>query len=177
MKFAVLLRGINVGGNHKVDMKTLKMQIESAGFTHISTYINTGNIIFESELPFEETQQKMKACLEENYSFAIPLLIKTAEEIRTIAEAIPCDWQNDTLHKTDVAYLFPEADMPEIIDNLPIKKEFLDIRYTPGALFWNVEREKYNQSRLNKLVGRAIFKMMTIRNVNTARKLAEMLKK
>ena len=94
--------------------------------------------------------------------------------MKNIAEAIPKDWQNDTTHKTDVAYLFREADSSDIIDKLPVKKEFLDMRYTPGAIFWRVERENYNKSQLNKLASHSSYRIMTIRNVNTARKLAEL---
>lgn len=174
MQYIALLRGINVGGNHKVDMKALKSQLASYGFADISTYINTGNIILESEKSLTETDKVIKECLEKHYDFPIPLLLKTAEEMKNIAEAIPKDWQNDTTHKTNIAYLFREADSSDIIDKLPVKKEFLDMRYTPGAIFWRVERENYNKSQLNKLASHSSYRIMTIRNVNTARKLAEL---
>ena len=60
----------------------------------------------------------------------------------------------------------------KIIDELPIKKEFLDIRYVKGAIFWNVKRDDYNKSQLNKIINHKSYKLMTIRNVNTARYLA-----
>ncbi len=46
MVYVALLRGINVGGKNKVDMKMLKQTFENAGMTDVVTYINTGNIIF-----------------------------------------------------------------------------------------------------------------------------------
>ncbi len=46
MVFIALLRGINVGGNNKIDMKLLKQTFEQAGMNDVVTYINTGNIIF-----------------------------------------------------------------------------------------------------------------------------------
>ena len=49
MKYVALLRGINVGGNNKVSMTELKTCLEEAGFENVSTYINSGNVLFESE--------------------------------------------------------------------------------------------------------------------------------
>lgn len=92
--------------------------------------------------------------------------------IRRIAAAVPDHWQNNSEQKTDVAYLFPEIDSEEIIDNLPVKREFIDILYVKGALIWNVRKSDYNRSRLNKIIGMKLYQQMTVRNVNTARFLA-----
>jgi uncharacterized protein (DUF1697 family) len=48
MVFIALLRGINVGGKNKIDMKLLKQSFEQAGMNDVLTYINTGNIIFSN---------------------------------------------------------------------------------------------------------------------------------
>ena len=46
--FVALLRGVNVGGNNMIKMSSLKASFENLGFTEVSTYINSGNIIFKS---------------------------------------------------------------------------------------------------------------------------------
>ena len=46
MEYVALLRGINVGGNNKVVMSELRAQIAAAGFGHVRTYINSGNLLF-----------------------------------------------------------------------------------------------------------------------------------
>lgn len=170
MKYITLLRGINVGGNKKIEMKKLKSFFESLGFENVSTYINSGNVIFETSKKIQ--QKKIENALEKEFGFAIQILIKTEKEIQKIAAAIPSDWKNDTDQKTDVAYLFKEIDYKKILAELPIKKDFIDIRYVSGALFWNVKRKNYNKSQLNKLIGHEAYKFMTVRNVNTARYLA-----
>ena len=48
MIYIALFRGINVGGNNKVNMRKLKTTFDSLGFTHATTYINSGNINFSS---------------------------------------------------------------------------------------------------------------------------------
>ena len=100
------------------------------------------------------------------------VLIKTKEEIINIKNHIPDEWLNNNEQKTDVAYLFEEINNKEIIDKLPVKKEFLKIIYVDGALIINIRREDYNKSQINKIISHVLYQGMTFRNVNTARKLA-----
>lgn len=172
MKFVALLRGINVGGNHKVEMNRLKTIFKSLGYLNVSTYINSGNILFESDKKTEIIKREVGNKLKKEFGFEIPTLIKSEDELSEVAKAIPKEWQNDASQKTDVAYLFHEIDDKKIIDELPIKKEFINIKYVSGALIWNVERKNYNKSHINKLISHKIYKSMTVRNVNTARYLA-----
>ncbi|TGL16355.1 DUF1697 domain-containing protein [Leptospira levettii] len=172
MKYIALFRGINVGGNRKVDMKLLRTLFESSGFFQVSTYINSGNIFFESELDSKSVLKKIQQCFKNTFEFEIPTIVKTEKEMKKIAKAIPENWQNDLTQRTDVAYLFPEFDSKSLIDELPIKKEFLEIRYVKGAIIWNIKRENVNKSHLAKLISHKLYQSMTIRNVNTARFLA-----
>lgn len=174
MKYIALLRGINVGGNNKVEMKKLKAVFESLGYINVYTYINTGNVVFESKDCRGGILEKIRIVLKKEFGFEIPILIKTEMEMKKIAGAIPKKWQNDSTHKSDVAYLFSEIDSKKTIDNLPVKKEYIDIQYVKGAIFWNIERKNYNKSHLNKIIGHALYKYMTVRNVNTARHLSTM---
>ncbi|MFA6213754.1 MAG: DUF1697 domain-containing protein [Candidatus Micrarchaeia archaeon] len=172
MRYVALLRGINVGGNRKVEMKRLKALFESLGYSGVSTYINSGNVVFESGKKHDGICKELALGMKKEFGFDIQTLVKTEKEMKGIADAIPKQWQNDSAQKTDVAYLFREIDSAKTIDGLPVKKEYIDIRYAPGAIFWNVERKNYNKSHLNKIISHPLYKMMTVRNVNTARFLA-----
>jgi uncharacterized protein (DUF1697 family) len=172
MKYIALLRGINVGGNKKVDMKKIRSIFESLGFTEVLTYINSGNIIFKSTVKQSKVKEDVEKSLLKEFGFEIQTLIKTQQEMKKIADSIPKEWKNDLEQKSDVAYLFKEVDSKTLIDKLPIKREFIDIRYVKGAIFWNVLRKNYNKSHLNKIIGHQTYKQMTVRNVNTARYLA-----
>jgi uncharacterized protein (DUF1697 family) len=172
MKYIALLRGINAGKQRRVDMKNLKAIFESLDCFNVSTYINSGNAIFESNDCQENILKKVETGLKKGFDFEIPILIKTEKEMMKIADVIPMEWQNDSSQRSDVAYLFPEIDSKKTIDELPIKKEFVDIRYIKGAIYWNVDRKNYNKSHLNKITSHKLYQLMTIRNVNTARYLA-----
>lgn len=174
MKYFALLRGINVGGNRKVEMKRLKNLFQSLGYANVVTYLNSGNAIFESDIMLNDLQIEIPKKLKKEFGFSIQTLIKTEKEIKRIAKAIPNQWKNDSEQKTDVAYLFPEIDTKKTINELPVKREFIDIRYVKGAIIWNVLKKEYNKSHLNKIIGLKLYQMMTVRNVNTARHLAGM---
>ncbi len=173
MKYIALLRGINAGRARRVEMKKLKALFESLGYLNVVTYINSGNVIFETDGEQINIRSAIEEGLKNEFGFEIPTLVKTQMQIKQIADAIPQSWKNDSEHKTDVAYLFPEIDYETIMDELPVKKEFLDIRYFDGAVFWNVDRKNYNKSHLNKIISHKIYQFMTVRNVNSARFLAQ----
>ncbi len=172
MKYVALLRGINVGGKRKVEMKKLKVVFESLGCSDVRTYLNSGNVIFSSSSPLSEkkTEQKLLA----TFGFEIPLVITTQLQIKKIAKSIPSSWQNDSLHQAYVAYLCKSADSPSSIKKLPIKPEYIDARYVPGAIIWCVERKNYYKSGIHKLIECELYQQITTRNVNTARKLAQL---
>jgi len=171
MKYIALLRGINVGGNKKVDMKKLKTTFESMGFKNVYTYINSGNIIFDSS---EKTNldKKIEKKIKSIFGFDVDVIVKTQNQIKKIVNTIPKTWINNPEQRTDVAFLFSDVDNKNILDQLPINKEWLSVRYTKGALYWNMERKNLNKSRLNKLISHKLYKFMTIRNINTSRYLA-----
>ena len=172
-RYVALLRGINVGGTHPVDMKRLKVLFESSGYHEVSTYINSGNVIFTAEEQPARIRENIVRSIEKEFGFVVPALIKSQREMRRIAGVVPASWLNDKEQKTDVAYLFPDIDSETTIDALPAKREYVDIRYTKGALYWNVDRKNLIRSNLSKIASHPLYKLMTVRNVNTCRYLAE----
>jgi uncharacterized protein (DUF1697 family) len=172
MRYIALLRGINAGTLRRVDMGTLKQLFERMGYTGVSTYLNSGNILFEAGQNSEEIRKKVETSLREELGFEIPTLIKSDMEMRTIVNAIPAAWQNDSMQRTDVAFLFPEIDSEKVLADLPVKLDFIDLRYVPGAVIWNLDRKNLNKSRLSKIISHPHYQLMTVRNVNTARYLA-----
>lgn len=173
MKYVALMRGINVGGNRKVPMADLRQVFTGLGFHNISTYINSGNVIFESEdaVDASAVQQSLVTC----FGFEIDTLVLNAAKVVSVAKAIPDEWSNDTEQKSDVLYLFPDIDSPDIISHIGYRPEFETIHYVPGALISNVKRKNQPKSCLVKLIGTPLYRRMTIRNVTTARKLAQLV--
>jgi uncharacterized protein (DUF1697 family) len=172
MKLVALLRGINAGKINRIDMKNLRILFESLGYSNVSTYINSGNVIFESEKKPSKIRSEIESGLKRRLGLDIPIIIKTKFEMKSIADSIPKAWLNDSKQRTDVAYLFNSIDSEKILSELPVNTKYIKVGYTKGALYWNVKRRELYKSRLNKLISHRLYQSMTIRNINTARKLA-----
>jgi len=172
MKYVALLRGINVGKGARVPMKTLKSLFEGLGLSNVVTYLNSGNVVFESEHSAAELTQLIEDELERAFGEKIPTLVKTSTQMIEIAESIPSEWGNNEREQTYVAYLYSDVADPSLVSELPIKRQFMNIFYAHEAIVWNIKREDYNRSQITKIVGHSSYARMTTRNVNTARKLA-----
>jgi uncharacterized protein (DUF1697 family) len=172
VKCVALLRGINVGNGARVPMKTLKALFEGLGLSDVVTYLNSGNVVFDSALSASHLTQLIEDELERAFGESIPTLVKTSAEVIAIAESIPSEWGSNDGEQTYVAYLFSDVDKPSLVSELPVRRQFMSIFYAPGAIVWNIKRENYNRSQITKIVGHSSYARMTTRNVNTARKLA-----
>jgi uncharacterized protein (DUF1697 family) len=176
MKYLALLRGINVGGKNKVDMRTLKATFEKAGMSEITTYINSGNVIFNDG---RRKPPRIVAVLEEaiaaDFGLPIKVLIRDLPAIKKVIKALPDTWTTDATMRCDVMFLWEGFDRKDILQELKIKPEIEDVTYVPGAIIWRVDRSNITKSGMTKLVGTDLYKGMTIRNSNTVRKLAGMM--
>lgn len=180
MKYVALLRGINVGGNHRVPKAEFQSVLEGLGFRDVVIYINSGNAVFTSDT--EPTAAGVQAALEGHFGFDIPTLVLSGERIRAIADAIPDTWTNDppkpdkSGQKSDVLYLFDDINAPDIIEKLGHKPEVETMIYVDGAVVTSISRANQAKGSLQKLIGTKLYKDVTIRNITTAKKLAELAK-
>ncbi|WP_062057423.1 DUF1697 domain-containing protein [Sediminicola sp. YIK13] len=88
--YIAFLRGINVGGHHKVPMADLKTEFEKLGFKNIVTLLNSGNIIFDG--PKENTsklEQKISTHIEKIFGFPIPTILRTSRVIHNLLDQNP----------------------------------------------------------------------------------------
>lgn len=176
MIYVALLRGINVGGNNKVDMKELKKVFEEAGMSSVKTYINSGNIIFaDSKHKKEELPTILEAAILANFDLNIKVLVYSIDNFQRIAASIPHNWTNGQDMKSDVWFLWPEADDAAVIEELIIKPEIDRVEYVSGAVLWSVDKMDVTKSGMQKVIGTKLYKLVTIRNVNTVRKLVGLM--
>jgi len=175
MIYAALLRGINVGGNNKVEMKKLKTTFELLGFENVVTYINSGNIIFED---FSKGQDvivnEIEKAIKHDFQLEIKVLVRNFENIEIICQKLPATWIKNEMMRTDVMFLWEKFDRPEIMELLQINPVD-NVKYLSGAVLWNVEGKNYSKSGMINLMGTELYKNMTIRNVNTVRKLYQIM--
>lgn len=88
--YIALLRGINVGGHHKVPMADLRNEMKKIGFKNVRTLLNSGNVIFEyNSSGTAKLERTIATHLEEKFEFPIPVLIRKEEEILELINAKP----------------------------------------------------------------------------------------
>ncbi|MGB4762278.1 MAG: DUF1697 domain-containing protein [Candidatus Saccharimonas sp.] len=178
MKYVALLRGVNVGGNRRVPKAEFQKVLEDLGFTDVVIYINSGNAVFSSESVPEVAE--VQVVLEKHFGFTIPTLVLSGEKIQAIAAAIPADWTNDSPkpdksgQKSDVLYLFDEVNAKTVLEDLGHKPEVETMIYVDGAVLANVTRKNQSRGSLQRIIGTSVYSKVTIRNITTAKKLAEL---
>ncbi|MED4531932.1 DUF1697 domain-containing protein [Metabacillus fastidiosus] len=176
MVYIALLRGINVGGKNKINMKLLKQTFEKVGMNDVVTYINTGNIIFSyKDISKTELSRILEEAIHNDFELQIKVVVRSIDDIRGIISAIPATWKNDKDMTSDVMFLWDEIDDESVLENLVIKPNIDSVTYVPGAILWSIDKKNITKSGRSKLIGSKIYKQVTIRNVNTARKIYELM--
>jgi len=175
MTYIAFLRGINVGGNAIVSMAAIKEALVGLGMSDVRTYINSGNVIFSTRASdAQRLTARIEKALEQHTGMAIKVLVMDHKTVKKLVDAIPRNWVDDKTMRTYVLLLWKELDDRKILDRLPIKPGVDELRYTPGAVIWRVDRDNVGRSHMNKIVGTPLYKKITIRSANTMRKLNEL---
>ncbi len=165
-----------MGGKNPVPMADLRDALTVHGFTGVRSYIASGNILLSAvDTSSDRVQEQLEELLRNDFGVDTRVLVLPQGRWLAIAAAVPPAWQNDSDQKSDILFLFPQDDTPDVIHRLAPREGVDDVRYVPGAVLWNVERRNQTRSALNRIVGTSIYRNLTIRNVNTVRKLTEMV--
>lgn len=176
MKYIALLRGINVGGNNKIPMCDLKTCFENAGFSNAITYINSGNVIFDSEYTnITELNKLCENIIEKKFGFFIRVTVIDVNSLKEALEHVPTWWGNDPDSRHNALFVIPPATDDEILTSVgTIRPEYENVYAYHGIIFWSATIKTISRTRWSKIVGTKAYQNVTIRNANTTRKLLEL---
>ena len=124
--FVVLLRGINVSGQRKIQMAKLRVLLADLGFKSFSTYIQSGNIVLKSELDKAHIQNLIEGGIKNSFGFEVPVLVMTIAEFEDIYSR--CPYQG-TIKAS--SYFLLMYRMPE----MSLKEKILEINYPNESFF------------------------------------------
>ncbi|HCC06363.1 TPA: DUF1697 domain-containing protein [Candidatus Nomurabacteria bacterium] len=134
-KYIALLRGINVGGNNKVEMSKLKKSFESLGYERVSTYINSGNIFFETkEKDRVKLVKEIEKVLKKDFKLELRVVIRDSKDINKICKKVSLGWKNDDEERTEVLFLWDEFDNKNTLKLILNNPDIDNLIYIPGAI-------------------------------------------
>lgn len=173
-QYIALLRGINVGGNNKVPMQELKALFEANGYLSVLTYINSGNVLFFSEETDTETiKSRCEKMIADRFGFPITVMIIGAAELCDALQHAPDWWGVGADVKHNALFIIPPATPEEVMREIgEAKPEYERVAYHGKIIFWSAPVKTFSRTRYAGIVGSRVYGSVTIRNANTARKLA-----
>lgn len=167
--YVALLRGINVGTSIRISMKDLKNCFELIGLTHVVTYIQSGNVVFHCDIEKEALTALVENALMNRFNASIKVVLRTQQDIASLCLSIPPTWLNDEFMKTDVFFVMNGAESNWMQD---LKVEaFEDVLIKEKDFVWRMDRTNQSRSGQKKLMKLPLYKVVTIRNINTVRAL------
>jgi uncharacterized protein (DUF1697 family) len=175
MIYVALLRGINVGGHNKVKMADLKRLFETMGFGKVQTYIQSGNVLFESEEGANLVQQRIEQEFSEVFAFSVPVILRTAMELEGIIR--DCPFQTDALTEGESLNLAFLSEVPseDAINHLLTFRSDVEECEIEGKDVYLFLRQSIRNSKLSIHLQK-LGVSATIRNWRTINKLATMAK-
>lgn len=177
-RYALLVRGINVGGKNKVVMAELRQELTDLGLEKVETYINSGNIFFTSTDPKVKLIEKLEAFFEVHYPFIQSFSLLSQEDYEAEVENLPA-WWNEDLARKDVLFYTEVLDVEQVIatvESLELKDEV--VHFGKLGIFWGkFSEESYSKTAYHKhLLKMPFYRNITIRNAKTFDKIGQMLK-
>lgn len=177
--FIALFRGVNVGGNNKLPMKELKLLMEKeGGFADVTTYIQSGNVVFISDdtdtLLYENDHAwVIEMLVDRHFGFRPRVFVTSADFIARILNENPF---RDYEHKGKAQHIFffyapPIRVDRELLDSLKTDSEAYEIT---DEVMYLYAPEGIGRSKMVEKLGRAIKADMTARNLNTVETLRDM---
>ena len=174
MKYVALLRGINVGGNNKVKMSDLKILFEGEGLKNIKTYINSGNVLFETEENIEKVTEELERKILKDLNVSSPIVTVSSEELENITDNAPKTWKKTDDLRKYVAFVKKPHRPEDVMKEIETREGVDSIDKGPGVIYMSTTLEGITKSKLSRHIGKPTYKLITIRNFNTVEKLLKL---
>jgi len=177
-KYIALLRGINVGGHKKIIMTDLKIIFKKLGFSEVTSYIQSGNVIFQSnEVDSLNLEHQIESAIEKAYGFLVPVIVLTITNLEKIVRDNPFKpFDGDDISKIYYVFLkdVPQRKAVELFNESKFQNEryFIHRNYIYLKCFAGMGKAKLNTN----LFEQKLNVKATARNHKTTLKLLELSK-
>lgn len=176
-RYVALIRGINVGGNNVIRMVELKACFEEQGYANVVTYIQSGNVVFESTgVTAEKLSRRIETVLQDTFECQTTVIVRSHRQMQRIVECAPTGFGTaPTKYRCDVIFLDESLSAQDAIKRIPTRPGVDQVHAGTGVMYFSRLSAKASQSRLSRVVALPIYKSMTIRNWNTTTKLLQLM--
>lgn len=177
-RYIALLRGINISGKNKISMSELKEGFAELGFAEVTTYLNSGNIIFSSAINDKNIlSSKIEIMIKDRFDLNIPVFIALQEELKELLKNAPDWWGDDNKEIYDnLIFIMPPLSYEEFYNVIGSPKaEYEKVHNYKNVIFWSFSRKDYQKTNWwRETASSKISGKITIRTANTARKIVGM---
>jgi uncharacterized protein (DUF1697 family) len=169
-KYIAFLRGINVG-NIRIKMPDLKAAFERMNFTDVKTYLQTGNVVFDSGATLEEIKMILEKGLSETFHYQAYVLLYPFDVLTEIVAQ--CPFEKGDTHHNYIIFISNPAFFDELHAlGTGLVEESKSIEAGNGFIYWRVEIGKTLDTPFAKIMAKAKYKSsVTVRNLNTLEKM------
>lgn len=168
-----LLRGINVSGQKKIKMAELTSLYESLSFENVSTYIQSGNVVFESSLDDKELKISIEAAIERHFKFDVPVLILSPSQLVNAAKNLPFTTIDIEQEGSKIILFFLSTTIS--VEQGNILKTYLtnseQLVISEGVIYLYCPTGLGKSKLTNKLIETKLQLTSTARNIKTVNKL------
>lgn len=176
--YVVLLRGVNVGGKNKVSMAVLRECLEALGFSQVSTYIASGNVVLRADKKPAEIQKMVEATLVKNFTLdtkLIKVLVVSRQQLQDIVDNRPKEFGGrPETYRSDVIFLM-DIPLEAAMETFHPREGVDKVWSGAGVVYSQRVIALATKSQLSKMMLSPLYKSMTIRNWNTTVKLLELV--
>lgn len=171
-----LLRGINVGGRNPLPMAELRSALESEGFSRVETYIQSGNVVFESDRHANELEGQLEQIIKERFELSVPVVVRTRAHMTTVVDAAPDGFgtEPDTYHY-DAMFLKSPLTTDAAMSVVKVRDGVDRAWAGDEVVYFSRLSARRTQSRLSSIMGTPEYSLMTIRNWRTTTHLLAMM--
>lgn len=157
-------------------MKDLKEALEKNGLQNVNTYIQSGNVIFESdEIDNKKLTEKLEKLLSQTFSYQASIVLLTKDQLKKILTDVSKAWKTNHDIRCYLAFIKAPTTSEQVTPYITRKEGVDFIAPGEGVIYMTTLMSGLTQSGFTKLIGTKIYKELTMRNYNTSQKLLALM--
>jgi uncharacterized protein (DUF1697 family) len=176
MKYVALLRAINVGGRNLMRMADITACLVDRKFECVSTYIQSGNILFESDVSdVAKLAASIEHALFETFGHEAPVFLRSYRQMKKVVGDAPKEWKDGAALRRNVAFLRNPLTASTLVAATHPKAGVDSVKAGNGVVYMTTVMARVQQSGFAKAVSKAIYRDITVRSYTTCQKILALM--